>query len=114
MKINERDKEYLFRIIEHCERIEDVICRFGDSYKDFSKDQVYQDAVNMNIFQIGELANHLSEDLCENMQSVPWEEIIGIRNIIAHGYIGIDNKIIWETAKNDIPFLKTKIKEYLK
>ena len=113
MKINERDKEYLLRMVEHCERIENVINRFGDSYKDFSKDQVYQDAINMNIFQIGEIANHLSEDFCEKVTNISWMQIIGIRNIIAHGYIKIDKKTIWDTVKDNIPDLKNKLNNIL-
>ena len=47
-----RDREYLLRIVEHCQRIENACERFGKSYEAFSKDADYQDVVCMNIFQM--------------------------------------------------------------
>ena len=80
---------------------------------DFEKDNTYQDAINMNIFQIGEIANHLSEEVKESMLGIPWPQIIGIRNIIAHGYVSVDTRIIWDTLRTDIPSLKDKIEKGL-
>ena len=51
-----RDYELILRMIDHCKRIEEIKDRFGNSFNAFSKDSVYQDAVNMNLFQIGELS----------------------------------------------------------
>ena len=31
--------------------------------------------------------------------------VVATRNRIAHGYLGIDNDIIWDTIQNDIPAL---------
>lgn len=38
-----------------------------------------------------------------------WIEIIGFRNILAHGYDVIDDEIVWDTIKNYIPQLLTQI-----
>lgn len=35
----------------------------------------------------------------------PWREVKGIRDKIAHGYFDIDNSIIFEAAKYDLPEL---------
>ena len=64
----------------------------------------------MNIFQIGELSNHLSDELKESFPDIPWHNIYGIRNIIAHAYIIVDKSKIWETAENDVPVLYKKIR----
>lgn len=30
-------------------------------------------------------------------------EAIGMRNLIAHGYDGVDHRILWATVQNDLP-----------
>lgn len=110
---DERDKLYLLRISEYCERIAEAVARFGDSFEAFSSDADYRDVICMNIFQIGELANQLSEELKENNSNLPWDQMYGIRNRLAHAYIKVDDAIIWDTVKNDIPKLKEALDEIL-
>ena len=40
---------------------------------------------------------------------IPWTEIMGMRNHIAHGYFDIDTELIFDTIKNDLEPLKTAI-----
>ena len=112
MKQNDRNKLYIQKILEYCERIEAAVSRFGDSYDAFTNDADYKDVVCMNVFPIGELANQLSDDIKEKYNDVPWNQMYGIRNRLAHAYIEIDDSIVWDTVKNDIPRLKEKIKSH--
>ena len=80
--------------------------RFGTEFSSFSKDRAYLNAVSMSILQIGELANGLSDEFREQTKhNMPWDEIRGTRNWIAHAYAQIDETVIWETANHDIPKL---------
>ncbi len=54
-----RDYGILLRMIEHCKRIEELRERFGDNLESFSSDLAYEEAVNMNIFQLGELSRRI-------------------------------------------------------
>ena len=45
------------------------------------------------------------------MNIIPWHEMYGTRNIIAHGYIKVKNEIIWNIVERDIPLLKKEIFE---
>ncbi|HAN42449.1 MAG TPA: hypothetical protein DCP98_03385 [Sphaerochaeta sp.] len=108
-----RDYGILLRMIEHCKRIVELRERFGDNLESFSSDLAYEEAVNMNIFQLGELSNQLSEDFKNSVPDIPWHRIYGIRNIIAHAYVVVDKKTIWETANKDIPELCDKLKALL-
>ena len=65
----------------------------------------------MNIFQLGEVSNRLSYKCKETMNIIPWHEMYGTRNIIAHGYIKVKNEIIWNIVERDIPLLKKEIFE---
>lgn len=103
---NNRDLDYVAAILDHCDRIEEILKRLDHSKNLFDSDPVFQDAINMNIFQIGELSNQISDVFKENMPDIPWHEMYGARNVIAHGYIKVDKSMIWDTCKKDIPTLK--------
>ena len=108
-----RDYGIILRMIEHCTRIQDIKMRFGDSLETFSKDPAYQDAINMNLFQVGELSNQLSDDLRKSRSDIPWHKMYGIRNIIAHAYVIVDLKTIWLTVEKDIPKLVNQLNDCL-
>ena len=104
-KFDERDVDRLLGILDHCDRINACIKRFGDDFESFRDDVMYQDAVYMNLFQIGELVHRISEDCLDQISGIPWHRIYGQRNIIAHGYVSLREEEVWETIKNDIPVL---------
>ncbi|MBR1755256.1 MAG: DUF86 domain-containing protein [Bacteroidaceae bacterium] len=33
---------------------------------------------------------------------IPWREVIGMRNHIAHGYFDINSDLVWDVIKNDL------------
>lgn len=37
---------------------------------------------------------------------IPWRDVIGIRNHIAHGYFDIDGEVVLNTVKNDLAPLR--------
>ncbi|MCL2058485.1 MAG: DUF86 domain-containing protein [Oscillospiraceae bacterium] len=73
----------------------------------FQTDNEYQSACAMYILQIGEMATRLSEKLKTEHNEITWRDIIGMRNIFAHDYESVDDKIIWGTLSNDITLLRT-------
>lgn len=44
---------------------------------------------------------------------IPWEDVMGIRNHIAHGYFDIDGDLIFSTIKNDLDALQQAIEYFL-
>ena len=63
---------------------------------------------------IGEACNQLSVELKSKFSNIEWVQIVGMRNVFAHEYFGIDSRLVWEIIKNDIPELKVKIELILK
>ena len=63
---------------------------------------------------IGEASNHLSTELKSKFSDIEWTQIVGMRNVFAHEYFGIDSSLVWDIIKNDIPALKEKIEHILK
>ncbi len=106
--MSKTDLQRVSHILRYCNDIEDFIARFGCDYSVFVNDRAYFSAVSMCILQIGELANGLSDEFRESTkEDMPWGMIRGMRNWLAHSYSSADESMIWETATNDIPKLKS-------
>lgn len=79
------------------------------SEDEFKSDMKTYDSVLHNLMIIGEAAGKLPEEIREKNSGINWSGIIGMRNIIAHGYFIIDPDIIWLTVKERLPELMTQI-----
>ena len=84
-----------------------------DSAKKLYQNEVVFDAILMNFIIIGESACRLSTEFKENSSFVPWKEIIGFRNLVAHNYFGVDPEELFDIIKNHLPALKNQIDELL-
>ena len=79
----------------------------------FRADERTASAVLHQIFLIGEAAARLPEEIRNRTPDVPWEEIIGMRNIIAHGYFEVDLEVPWKTVRLDLPPLQQQMRVLL-
>ena len=52
--------------------------------------------------QIGELAKNFDKTFISKYSDVPWRQIKGMRDKVAHGYGSIDKDRVWKTTINDI------------
>ncbi len=80
--------------------------------KDFLSDDKTQSAVIMQFIVIGELANKVTEKTREEIK-LPWQKIIGFRNLAVHEYFYLDLEKIWDTAKENLSELNDKINKFL-
>ena len=62
---------------------------------------------------IGEASRGLPEDVRALSPEVPWSNIIGMRNILVHGYFDIDTEIVWAAATRDVPDIKPAVERLL-
>lgn len=99
---------YIDDMVEACEKI----IRYINDYdmNAFISDEKTFDATLRNLEIIGEAAKHLPEEVCLMLPEIPWKNICGLRDIIAHAYFGIDNEIVWDIVTNKIPDLYNQIK----
>ena len=104
------DKALLRDINEAIEKIEKYV---SIGYLAFIQDERTQVWIIHHLQVIGEASNHLSDELTEKNQEIPWADIVGLRNILVHQYFGIDLRQVWETAELDMPVLKAKVREIL-
>lgn len=75
------------------------------SYPALASDRRTQAAVLYEIVVIGEAANRLSPPFRADHPTIPWKDIIGMRNILAHQYDKVDSEVVWDAVRQDIPEL---------
>ena len=78
---------YIDDIIEAIRRIKEFTNRM--EFDAFKADIKTQDAVVRNLEIIGEASGRLPEAVCQAAPEIEWRKVVGIRNILAHGYFGI-------------------------
>jgi uncharacterized protein with HEPN domain len=91
---------YLDDIIEAIRRIREFTNRMD--FEAFKEDTKTQDAVIRNLEIIGEASGRLPEAVRHAAPEIEWRKVVGIRNIIAHGYFGISLPIIWDVVQNKL------------
>lgn len=101
-------------IIMYCDSIEEKMDRFGRSPEDFIDDLDYQHGCSFCISQIGENIKFLPSELIGEYPSVHWKGIAGMRDIISHGYHGIDLETIWAFITEEIPILRDVCEKILR
>ncbi|MCR5185198.1 MAG: DUF86 domain-containing protein [Bacilli bacterium] len=106
-----KEKGIMFYIIKHCYRIEDKIKDV--SFEKFVSDEDIKEIISFNVLQIGELAKNLSSDFLKQYPNMPWKDIKGMRDWVAHGYGTIDLEEVWNTATNDIKPLREYCEEII-
>jgi uncharacterized protein with HEPN domain len=77
----------------------------GLSLEQFCKDRKTIDSVCFNLAVLGEAANKVSSELQQALRDVPWRKIISTRNKLIHGYAAIDDELVWDIVKTDLPNL---------
>ncbi len=57
----------------------------------------------------------MPEDVRALAPEIPWHKIVGMRNVLVHGYFDIDTDIVWDAATRDLPAaLKPGIEQLLR
>ncbi|GHU66456.1 nucleotidyltransferase [Clostridia bacterium] len=79
----------------------------------FLADEMVQDAVCMNLLNIGELVKQLPIDIRTQYPLVPWRKLAGLRDITAHRYDSLRMVDIWTAANKEVSALKTQVEEIL-
>ena len=79
----------------------------------FIADSRTYDAVLRNLELIGEAATHVPTDVRNANPQIDWRSIIGTRNRVAHGYLGIDDDVVWDIVQNDVARLLPELRALL-
>jgi uncharacterized protein with HEPN domain len=102
------------------ERLRDMLDAIAaiERYRDrdrasFDRDELLQVWFLRHLQILGEAASGLPQDVRVLAPDVPWPSIVGMRNVLVHGYFDIDADIAWEAARRDVPALRPALEQLL-
>jgi uncharacterized protein with HEPN domain len=78
------------------------------SYEDFLLDKLRQDGILLKLIVIGESAGKIVNRFPEFVAAhsdIPWINMRGMRNQVAHSYSDTNLATVWDTVINDLPVL---------
>jgi uncharacterized protein with HEPN domain len=84
----------------------------GRSRTDLDSDRMLVLALVKSIEIIGEAATKVSSEARSAIASLPWPNIIGMRNRLIHAYFDIDLDRVWDTIVDDLPPLIAELKRH--
>jgi uncharacterized protein with HEPN domain len=105
------DAVFLNHILDAINRVEQYLA--GVSYDRFLGNALLQDGVVRQMEVIGEAARNVSQDLQNVHPELPWDKMIGMRNMLIHVYFQVDLFIVWDTTQSDLPHLKQQVEQLL-
>jgi uncharacterized protein with HEPN domain len=85
----------------------------GMDFASFTQDAKTFDAVVLNLQIIGEAVKNIPDSIKAKYPQVDWRRIAGLRDVIAHGYFGLNEHLLWDIIQNRVPQLAGQIQEIL-
>jgi uncharacterized protein with HEPN domain len=103
------------------DRIEDILDALeeiqnfasGLRFEEFINDNKTLKAIVLDFIVIGEAANNIPDEVVAKHPEIAWHLMRGMRNRLVHAYYSIDEKIVWDTVRNDLPPLMEPLKRIL-
>lgn len=78
-----------------------------------SEDELLHDALLFQFVVIGEAVKNLTAETRKAAPEIPWTDIAGLRDLIAHEYFRIDIARVLEIVDRDLPPLEDAISRLL-
>lgn len=81
-----------------------IVARGESSYFD-AEDDTQRRAGRSVVIDLSAAADRLPPSYRDGFPEVPWREIRATRNIAAHDYLGVNDRIMWEVLRTGFPLL---------
>jgi uncharacterized protein with HEPN domain len=105
-------KKFLFDIQQAARRISDFVK--DKTFSDYEGDPMLRAAVERQFEIVGEALRRLmSEDPATGALISEHARIIAFRNILAHGYADVDDRIVWGLVESKLPALLAEVEALL-
>jgi uncharacterized protein with HEPN domain len=103
-------------------RIQDIldaiarIQRFtaGMSFEDFRRiEEIILQGILYNFIIIGEASVNVTDEIKSRYPQIPWRLMGDMRNVIAHEYFQVNQRLVWNTIQNHLPSLVPLLEDLL-
>jgi uncharacterized protein with HEPN domain len=109
---------YVENIVQSIEDIEFILDDLDIKLTDAIENKIIKPAIRMHIVKIAEQFSKLKDEnafkILENFSDTDLRGISAVRNYIAHDYDSVDDNIIEDTVRFDLPHIKETAKSLLK
>lgn len=112
MQPTERDAAHLWDMLDAAKNARRLIR--GLAFDEVINDFRTRLALERSMEIIGEAARRVSEDRRRHHDDIPWQGIIGLRNIIAHEYGELDHQRLYAVVRKGVPELIKALERILK
>ncbi len=101
-----RDRIYLDYVEDIRDAIEIVAEFIADmTYDQFAEDDKTAFAVIRAFEVMGEAAKEVPDAIRQRYTAIPWREMAQMCDKLIHHYFGVDRKVVWKTATEQLPAL---------
>lgn len=80
---------------------------------ELGQSRVVQLALMQLLEIVGEAANRVSDETRLHLSSLPWRDMVGMRNRLIHGYASVNIAVLWDTIQDDLPAIVKDLESYL-
>ena len=75
----------------------------------FRSDSLRKDAIVRNLELLGEAAKKIPDDVRRRHPDIPWRNVAGLRDILAHSYFAVDDGVLWDVVERHLPELLARL-----
>lgn len=91
---------YIDDVLECIDKVEEYT--EGVSEEEFYENTQIQDAVIRRLEIVGEAIKNRPVDFREQYPDIPWRKIAGMRDVLIHGYAGVNLLRVWRVVIDDL------------
>lgn len=92
--------DYLCDIRDAAAKARQFVARM--TFDQFAADEKTAYAVVRCLEIIGEAARKVPEPVRARYPQMPWQEMMGMRNVLIHDYMGVNYRVVWNTVQDDL------------
>ncbi len=81
----------------------------GKTFESFVDDWLLRHGVQRGIEIVSEAARRIPAELQASQPQIPWQQIMGIGNVLRHEYHRISDAVIWNVVREHLPSLKIAV-----
>jgi uncharacterized protein with HEPN domain len=106
--VSRSDRQWLVDIVE-------AIAAIGSHLQRGTLDDgLVFDAVRLRLIEIGEAVKRINNAILDSEPEVPWQDVAGMRDRLAHHYFDTSHAIVRATIDHDLPVLLAGVERVLR